>query len=197
MTNQGKYEKGLELEAEGKTGEQIAKALGLSGRQAWYDLKYTQKKQNDAFNRRAAQEKSASDAIEKTRMQLADKTRLEQEAARQAALKAINTLEEKMAMASKGEDETVVIEVPPSAPISIPKPEKVTEPAPFDYKVDCEITMTGTTLDYKANPRGIEFFDRKTYSGITHLKWEQVEELQKGLTALKEIWTETWTELNK
>lgn len=66
MTGLGRYQKGLELEKEGLTGEQIAARLGYANRQAWYDARYQYGKKMKALNDRAAgNETQPKAAIEK------------------------------------------------------------------------------------------------------------------------------------
>lgn len=56
MTGLGKYQLGLELEAEGLTNAQIAQKLGYKDAQAWASSKYYYAKKQAAFNARAAGE---------------------------------------------------------------------------------------------------------------------------------------------
>lgn len=53
MTGLSKYKKGLELEAEGFSGAEIAEKLGYHNTQAWYDAKNYYSKKQAAFNARA------------------------------------------------------------------------------------------------------------------------------------------------
>lgn len=53
MTGLGKYQLGLELEAEGLTNAQIAQKLGYKDAQAWANSKYYYAKKQAAFNARA------------------------------------------------------------------------------------------------------------------------------------------------
>lgn len=54
MTGLGKYQKGLELEAEGMSAYQIAEKLGYKNTQAWHAAKSYYSKKQEAFNARAA-----------------------------------------------------------------------------------------------------------------------------------------------
>ena len=53
MTGFGRYQKALELEAEGLAANQVAYKAGYKNTQAWYDAKYRYKKQTDEMNQRA------------------------------------------------------------------------------------------------------------------------------------------------
>lgn len=54
MTGLGKYQKGLDLEAEGLSGSQVASRLGYRDSQAWYAAKSYYGKKQEAFAARAA-----------------------------------------------------------------------------------------------------------------------------------------------
>lgn len=56
------YQQGLALEAEGKSGEQVAKALGLKNAKVWWSMKHAYKKRQDAFNARARGEEFSATA---------------------------------------------------------------------------------------------------------------------------------------
>ena len=145
MTGLGMYQKGLELEGEGKPAAQIAKQLGYSSTQAWYAAKSYYSKKTAAFNARAAGKAAepGNETMPKVETEQSSAVVLMNQAIESCAKNKHQAEVEQIADADKP-----LKQAPQFAPKSIPG--QTPEPH-AGLKMEIQITAEGKSLRYRLN----------------------------------------------